>query len=351
MSDLFISYSRRDKKLVTEVVEHLDSHKSEGDQIFWDWKIPFGEHWWRQILDQIQGCTHFVFFLSQNSLRSEACNKELEWAKTANKIIIPINIDQHLRNSDLSQFKENIIPFQNSGKDYANRIIYAVTQRPAGRLLPGNIMELPRPSQPTHPLSSVASLYYKIKRSETIYDNEIQAAINTLRRKSRDPEYREEALQLMKQFLETELAGEPRQDIEDIIRARETNKAGSAPTKMNTAIEDASERFLSLPPETNTNLIAAALPKSIDEFAAFTAGISRILDTSELDLKEIADAFSIDTPTYSSRVIASELATDSELLNRIIETDQSTYGELANRLYNYCLDFLSRSRSGDRILA
>jgi hypothetical protein len=88
MTDIFVSYSRKDKEFVTRLLGAL-SAKSRDVWIDWD-DIPLTANWWEAIKAGIEGANYFTFIMSPDSLKSEVCLNELNHAFSYNKRIIPI---------------------------------------------------------------------------------------------------------------------------------------------------------------------------------------------------------------------------------------------------------------------
>ncbi|RPI82611.1 MAG: TIR domain-containing protein [Chloroflexi bacterium] len=112
MSDVFLSYSRKDTKFVQEIFETLSARKREA------WidlhGIEYSAKWWEEICGGIDGADNFVLFVSPNSLESLFCHREIQHALKHNKRIIPFlfeRIDQQAmfqawqNNSDLCKFE------------------------------------------------------------------------------------------------------------------------------------------------------------------------------------------------------------------------------------------------------
>ncbi len=88
MSDVFISYSRKDGQFV----QQLNTALVEENRVVWvDWQgIPAGEDWWVEIIHGIENAETFVTVISSNWLTSEICHQELEHALHNNKRVIPL---------------------------------------------------------------------------------------------------------------------------------------------------------------------------------------------------------------------------------------------------------------------
>lgn len=88
MTDIFISYSRKDKAFVRKVFDALESR---GYEIWVDWQdIPLTADWWREIQKGIDSANHFIFVISPDSISSEVCNDEIDYALSNNKRFVPL---------------------------------------------------------------------------------------------------------------------------------------------------------------------------------------------------------------------------------------------------------------------
>ncbi|WNZ45770.1 toll/interleukin-1 receptor domain-containing protein [Leptolyngbya boryana CZ1] len=88
MTDVFISYSRKDKLFVERLHNAL---KDQGRETWVDWQdIPLTADWWQEIERGIEGTATFVFILSPDSIASEVCTREINHAVKHNKRLVPI---------------------------------------------------------------------------------------------------------------------------------------------------------------------------------------------------------------------------------------------------------------------
>lgn len=88
MSQIFISYSRKDLAVAEKIIDAL---LAENLEPWVDWKrIPKGEEFWPQIKLGIEGSDIFLFLISPDSAQSDWCNKEIEHAVENRKRILPI---------------------------------------------------------------------------------------------------------------------------------------------------------------------------------------------------------------------------------------------------------------------
>ncbi|GAB4508702.1 MAG: hypothetical protein OHK0046_01920 [Anaerolineae bacterium] len=107
MSDVFISYSRRNKEFARKLVNRL----TETGRTAWvDWEgIPLtASNWWQEIQNGIEKADNFVFILSPDSFSSVVCHMELNYALTINKRVIIVvyqAIDADEAFATLAEFK------------------------------------------------------------------------------------------------------------------------------------------------------------------------------------------------------------------------------------------------------
>ncbi len=87
MSRIFICYSRVDKHL-TEELAHLLLRAYE--HVWYDDNLHGGEEWWAEIVKEISACEHFILLMSDDSLGSDWCQKELAEAQQRYKHILPV---------------------------------------------------------------------------------------------------------------------------------------------------------------------------------------------------------------------------------------------------------------------
>ncbi|BAU13208.1 RHS Repeat family protein [Leptolyngbya sp. NIES-3755] len=88
MSDVFISYSRKDQDAVQKLHYMIEA---KGREAWVDWQdiLPTAK-WWQEIQRGIEGADTFVFVLSPDSIASKVCEQEIDHAVLHHKRIVPI---------------------------------------------------------------------------------------------------------------------------------------------------------------------------------------------------------------------------------------------------------------------
>lgn len=113
MSDVFISYSRKDREFVRSIADKL---KNEQRETWVDWEdIEYAEDWWQKICAGIESANNFIFVISPDSLSSDVCRHEIQHAEDHHKRIIPI-LHRELTQEEVQQLPaviahHNWLPF------------------------------------------------------------------------------------------------------------------------------------------------------------------------------------------------------------------------------------------------
>ena len=120
MSDVFISYSRKDSDFVHRL---FDDIKATGKEVWADFEdIPKAANWWQEIKAGIDAADAFVFIISPDSVNSDICRQEIDHAIESNKRILPVLYREVIDAAD----KEKVHPaisshnwiFSRDGDDY-----------------------------------------------------------------------------------------------------------------------------------------------------------------------------------------------------------------------------------------
>lgn len=87
---IFICYAHRDSEIVYSDLVQLDQ---EGVKLWYDEGIQAGASWRSGIASAIKGATKLVFFISESSLASQHCLREVDYALSHNIEIVPVYLE------------------------------------------------------------------------------------------------------------------------------------------------------------------------------------------------------------------------------------------------------------------
>lgn len=106
MSDVFISYSRKNSDFVHKL---YDAFKAIDKEVWVDFEdIPLTADWWKEIEAGIDAAETFIFVVTPDSVRSEICRDEVDHAVKANKRIVPILHKEIVEDDDKAKIHEKI---------------------------------------------------------------------------------------------------------------------------------------------------------------------------------------------------------------------------------------------------
>ena len=87
---IFVSYSHEDTALVHPQIRWL---QDQGFNIVWDEGISPGAVWRRQIAEAIRGCSLLLYFTTPNSVESEHCIREVDFALDEHhRPVLPVHL-------------------------------------------------------------------------------------------------------------------------------------------------------------------------------------------------------------------------------------------------------------------
>jgi TIR domain-containing protein len=156
MRKVFVSYSRNNLEVVTQLVEDL---QAVGVTTWHDQTLTGGQRWWDNILESIRGCEVFIFALSPESWDSEACRSELSYVCALGKPILPVlvadGINLNLLAAPLNEIQ--VTDYRSRDKGAAFAIVRALGATPATPPLPD-----PLPAPPPVPVSYLGTLKERI---------------------------------------------------------------------------------------------------------------------------------------------------------------------------------------------
>jgi outer membrane protein assembly factor BamD (BamD/ComL family) len=160
MRQLFISYARENKPDVEALVRDLDAL---GHQTWVDSSLRGGQTWWDEILRRIADSDVFVAIISQQTLNSVACKRELEWALALNKPVLPLAVERLPDALPRALSMRQIVTYTRSGREAAFALAGALGTLPAA---PPPPEQLPEP--PPAPLSYLSDLVEQVGQPEPL---------------------------------------------------------------------------------------------------------------------------------------------------------------------------------------
>ena len=252
---LFVSYTKSDDAVVRTIRADLEQL---GHDVWMDHQIHGGESWWREIIQEIQGASVFVFALSNSSWKSKPCRLELDYANELGLPVLPLQVGP-LDHMYIPLAERQIIDFQNRTADSMVKLVTALTEMVARRVVLPDPLPAP-PPVPFEYLYRIAS----VMGPNRITPERQEELIGTLRRKLREEDDQLARVDIVKLLRELK----DRNEI-TVPNAREVDEILAGATTA-PAPEDGSTR---LPPADHwrkveaTNGGGAEPPKSVENGA------------------------------------------------------------------------------------
>lgn len=194
MPQIFLSHSSDDKDRVTELCNVLEEL---GYPVWIDNRLAGGQEWWDRILAEIRASDYFGITLTQSTIRSEACQRECEYALALNKVVLPFRLedDVDIEMLDPSLSRLQIINYGSGDKAGTLQLVRALNNLPEPAPLPD-----PLPPPPEIPLSYVSKILSEINRRDVLSQDEQITIVFKLRdhlRSGGDPQSVTKALRLL----------------------------------------------------------------------------------------------------------------------------------------------------------
>ena len=162
MRKVFVSYSRTNLDVITQLVEDL---QAVGVNTWHDQTLTGGQRWWDNILANIRDCDVFIFALSPESWESEACRSELAYVVALGKPILPVlvsdGINLNLLSAPLNEIQ--VTDYHLRDKRAAFALIKALNAAASAPPLPD-----PLPTTPPVPVSYLGTLKERIDFNGTL---------------------------------------------------------------------------------------------------------------------------------------------------------------------------------------
>jgi TolB-like protein/cytochrome c-type biogenesis protein CcmH/NrfG len=122
---VFVCYAHADSARVYPDIEWLHQ---QGVKVWYDQGIEPGSNWRSTIGDALLGASHVLFFISERSLASAHCNREINLALDEETNVVPIYLEDADLTSDLKVGLTRIQALFHDRPDYRQRLLNAVTE-------------------------------------------------------------------------------------------------------------------------------------------------------------------------------------------------------------------------------
>ena len=143
---IFVTYARKDREAVQALTGDLERARNA---VWLDNELTGGQAWWDTILGQIRACNLYMFALTPESLKSRACNSELDYALALRRPLLPVLIqDVHLSLAPPAIANTQMVDYRTRTIETSIALISAVANQPAAPPLPD-----PLPVAPPPPMS------------------------------------------------------------------------------------------------------------------------------------------------------------------------------------------------------
>lgn len=190
---VFLSYCRHDETLAASIGRDLTDM---GVDVWRDERLSGGQAWWDTILESIRGADAVLFVLSGKSLDSVPCGRELDYARSLGKPMLPVRIDSTAPGV-APPFLASLewIDYSDDNRAAVIRLMRAVNALPPAPELPDTL-----PEPPAVPLSYTTNLAALVHQAEDLSLNEQHSLIFDLREGLDDESHRDECAQLLRQL-------------------------------------------------------------------------------------------------------------------------------------------------------
>jgi hypothetical protein len=151
---VFVSYARANKP----DIEQLSSHLNELGWNPWvDTSLHGGQEWWEEILRQIEDCDIFIPIISGDALKSEACEREFDWAEALGKRVLPVAVEPMPAVLPRRYARRHIVNYSN--RDNRDRAAIQLSRALSNlESTPAPPAPRPRPRPPEAPMSYLTDL-------------------------------------------------------------------------------------------------------------------------------------------------------------------------------------------------
>jgi TIR domain len=213
MAKIFISYDRASKDVVEQLVQDLTDDDHE---IWFDQRLTGGQNWWDNILSEIRQCEIFVAALTLAFLESRACQREMNYAKDLQRIMVPVRLSDNVLAdslpSDLSELQW--VDYSHPDKQALKSLQRTLRRLPKAPPLPD-----PLPHTPPIPISYLSGLRAKVDADSQLQLQDQIALVFDLRQQFHKGDPAKEIMDLLQRLKKRDdLFATVSRDIDDLMR-------------------------------------------------------------------------------------------------------------------------------------
>jgi hypothetical protein len=193
MQGVFLSYARVDANRASQLAEDI---RALGFNFWIDKELSGGQMWWDEILSQIRQCDILVFSVSDASCRSQACMRELSYAESLGKTVIPVLVDDGVAMGALppNLGKRQLVEFLDEERGSALRLARSLRNAQTSRPLPS-----PLPEPPEVPLSYLGKIALVLNQESLSLQEQSQILLD-LKEGLNDKSTHQDALQILQRL-------------------------------------------------------------------------------------------------------------------------------------------------------
>ena len=194
MSKIFISYNRKSVFMVQCLANDI---AALGHEPWYDQDLSGGQAWWEEILKHILDCDIFIYAISPESLHSQACNRERDYANDLGKPILPIQVTIGMSSNLLPPILSKIqkIDYFQQDRKAVIGLAKAIAAIPHPHPMPH-----PLPTPPDVPISYLGELAVRIETALPLDFEKQSRLLVELKASFREEETSSDALVLLNRF-------------------------------------------------------------------------------------------------------------------------------------------------------
>lgn len=185
----FISYSHKDYK---KVYKDIFALQQQGVNIWYDGGMPVGKNW-QEVAEEFilpYKCAGVIFYVSENSLMSNAIHKEMEFAKANGKMCITINLPiesdivyngESVQGKELSA-QEMLDIMRDSEQDKAEKVITDEKYNTISEMFGYSVLFMPYSTSPENKAEEIVKTYNEHKEPVLIFSeyNELLFGVSVI---------------------------------------------------------------------------------------------------------------------------------------------------------------------------